>query len=332
MYVATLYPNRISVRYDGDNRTARKRWEDKIFYSGKKNYQNLSKKKETWRLSYQTQKKIMDSANFLNELAKPKTVKTQSGKIIYNFRTSFITLTLPTEQIHPDKEIKKALNHFLTQLRQKFKLKNYIWKAELQQNENIHFHLIIDKFIHHSAIRYYWNQAINVLGYVDRYQEKYCNMSLKAYAESREIPISKAINGFLRGKKTNWNSPPTENVQAVRTKEMLSYYIAKYVAKNVKEEDEVSEAEKKRIEDFGRVWGRSQSLSAIKYTTRYVWSNLLERIKEIDGELKSFIIKKYDYCTVLYLDRQNVTDKVDQWFQRKMYELAQTYRYPIPDR
>lgn len=331
MWVATLYPDRIAVRYDGDNRTASKKWEDAMLRKYNQSLKNLSEHKKTWRLSYQTKKKIHDSVAYLNQMAPKKTIKTKSGKLIYNFKTSFITLTLPSQQIHSDQEIKKCLNNFLTTLRTKFNVQNYVWKAELQQNQNIHFHIITDQYIHHHAIRYYWNKAINVLGYVDQYKGKFEKMSLKEYAESRKIDVSKAVNGYVYGRKTKWQSPGTENVQAIRNTKMLSYYVGKYITKPASEKEEITPKELERIKNFGRVWGRSQSLSRIKYITRYCWKSLKNMLKEIDAKMESFDRIVYDYCTVYYLNGSRKKKTIANWINRKMQELAITYNYPIPE-
>lgn len=46
----------------------------------------------------------------------------------------FVTLTLASDQIHSDNMIKEELlNQFLTELRQDYDLKNYLWKAEKQK-------------------------------------------------------------------------------------------------------------------------------------------------------------------------------------------------------
>ena len=98
------------------------------------------------------------------------------------YMCTFLTLTLPSEQRHTDDEIvRHCLNPFLVYARKYFHVKYYIWKKELQQNGNIHFHLVTDKFIDHAALRRAWNRVINkgaVAGvknpfdYVDRYTAK----------------------------------------------------------------------------------------------------------------------------------------------------------------
>lgn len=83
------------------------------------------------------------------------------------------TLTLSSKQIHTDKEIKaKVLEPFLKKLKYSYDIVNYFWRAEPQDNGNIHFHLVIDKFIDKFDLQDYWNFYQNKLGYVDRYYEK----------------------------------------------------------------------------------------------------------------------------------------------------------------
>lgn len=329
MYLASIYPDRISIRWEGNRRSTRTQWEEKQLRHKALWKTNLEQKKETWNLSYQTKKKIIDSSNFLIHLSPPRTVQVSNKKQIYNYQASFITLTLPSPQQHADQQIKKCLNNFLTTLRTKYNLKNYVWKAELQQNQNIHFHLIIDKYIHYNAIRYYWNKAINVLGYVDRYREKWSAMDFKQYCAERNVSGKDGLNGFLQGVKTKWNSPGTENVKNVVTPSMLSYYVSKYMAKD--ENNAKIKSDVERIKAFGRVWARSQSLSAVKVITRYCWKNLKNRIKTIDSKLNGLKVKHYDYCTVIYFDWKNLSYNFKRWIRKKIHELGMTYQYPFPD-
>src|SRR5699024_6650067 len=135
-------------------------------------------------------------------------------------------------------------------------LKNYIWKAELQTNANIHFHLIIDQYIHYHAIRHYWNLAIEPLGYIDAYQKKFSAMSLREYAAYRKLSVQDALPGFTFGCRTNWRKPGTENVQAISNRSQIGSYLAKYITKEAKDAKEVTNDDAKRIKEFGRTWAR----------------------------------------------------------------------------
>jgi len=85
------------------------------------------------------------------------------------YKLVFITLTLSSVQLHSDRVIKqRLLQPFLRVLRNRFKCGNYIWKAEVQDNGNIHFHIITDVFIHYMELRSVWNTIQDNLGYVER--------------------------------------------------------------------------------------------------------------------------------------------------------------------
>lgn len=85
----------------------------------------------------------------------------------------FLTVTLQSDQAHTDKEIKrKILMPFIDSLKYHFNITNYFWRAEAQKNNNIHFHLILDKYIPYEKAKYLWNQACEKLGYITRFAEK----------------------------------------------------------------------------------------------------------------------------------------------------------------
>ena len=174
------------------------------------------------------------------------------------FKINFITLTLPAPQIHPDNQIKSiCLQPFLNDLRKKHGVKHYIWKAELQQNGNIHFHITTNKFIHWLDVRYSWSKCIEKLGYVTRYQEKHPGQV-----------------------------PPSTEIRSVKNIRRFGAYLSKYISKNPNrkkdgkeicktrrnESDEnhscIWESEEKggirRKAIAGRVYGASESLTKLK--------------------------------------------------------------------
>lgn len=92
---------------------------------------------------------------------------------------TFVTLTLPAQQTHTDKEITEfCINPFLSYARKYFKVRYYVWKKELQKNGNLHFHFVTDRYIDALCLRRAWNRVINrgkidgikePFNYVDRY-------------------------------------------------------------------------------------------------------------------------------------------------------------------
>src|SRR5690606_29708884 len=79
---------------------------------------------------------------------------------------TFVTCTLPAKQIHSDKVIKRAFVLFLDNLKKTYGVRQYIWKSEAQNNGNLHFHVLIDRYIDWQIIRKLWNSQMVRLGYV----------------------------------------------------------------------------------------------------------------------------------------------------------------------
>lgn len=82
------------------------------------------------------------------------------------YRFVLITLTLPATQSHSDEYLKmKALKPFIKNLERHHGVKNWAWKAEAQQNGNIHFHIVVDKFVQKEKLDEYWKMSMKRLGY-----------------------------------------------------------------------------------------------------------------------------------------------------------------------
>lgn len=142
--LATLYPDRITLRYP-DTRSVHTRWAQKLVRQyelqmcepveqNPNSMANLKKDKTTWELSGQTKRKLSHTFALLNHLSPSRTIWAASKKPIYNFKTSFVTLTLPALQMHADTEIKgRCLNNFFNVMREKFGLKTTFGKRNCKK-------------------------------------------------------------------------------------------------------------------------------------------------------------------------------------------------------
>lgn len=128
-----------------------------------------SGKKVENNLSYKASGRLKDAINLLVASATKKRLYSDELKSYFNFKVNFITLTLPSHQIHSDKEIhNKVFKDFIRTWKRKNPNLLYVWKAEKQDNGNLHYHLTTNSFIHHSKLRKFWNRACDGLGYVAR--------------------------------------------------------------------------------------------------------------------------------------------------------------------
>lgn len=179
----------------------------------------------------------------------------------------FVTLTLSATQFTSDLEVKKQLlKPFIRFLREKKGCRNWLYKCERQKNGNIHFHLIIDKYIDKKEIQEAWNRLQEKEGYLAEYQQKYGKL----------------------------NAPSTE-IKLVRNQEQCERYVAKYVAKN----DEDAKIE-------GAVWSSSTSVATLDFFNFAETEEVTEAINEacVKNEIRyykndTFVIY---YCQPYQID------------------------------
>ena len=172
--------------------------------------------------------------------------KKDKNKQEITYKLAFITLTLSSVQDVPDEIIKKAmLNHFLVEIKRKYNVENYIWKAEKQDNGNIHFHVLIDKYIYHDDVRKLWNSIQNKapFHYVDKYsikmQEKYKNGFKPDNNSTVSIEIQR--KRFEIGKNTKWTNPNSTDIHALKSIKNAAAYITKYLSKGVSKSSRIDE-------------------------------------------------------------------------------------------
>lgn len=110
----------------------------------------------------------------------------------------------------------KAFNTWLTTLRQKKFLRNYLWIAERQQNGTVHFHIAIP----HKMSVVHANRMMRV--------------TLATFAKRKEIPFSihqcKRYNGIDISK--NRKTGRVTNFAIKKGSRALANYLTKYVTKN----------------------------------------------------------------------------------------------------
>lgn len=151
---------------------------------GDKRDANLARSSEDWNgyLSKSAKKKLkMYIEAMINGKKWQQQQRKQSQKANHCF--TFCTLTLSDYQgdITDNFVKKKMLGWFLARMRDTYFLKNYLWKAEKQDNGNVHFHIIMDVAIHWRKIRDLWNRIQDYYGFLNRYQAE----RLQAYPERK---------------------------------------------------------------------------------------------------------------------------------------------------
>jgi len=254
-----------------------------------------SSRKAEGFMSPQAKRKISKALEYLVTTSTDKRqLERITGKYV-NFKCAFITLTLPSTQIHDDKVIiNQCLNSFLNECRQYYQVRNYVWRAEKQKNGNIHFHLVIDKFIPWNEMRNRWNRIVNKLGYVDRFHEKH-----------------------------NHRTPNSTDIHSTRKIKNLKAYLVKYMSKQPEVDvEEQSTAESVKLQT-GRIWGCNHELSQTRGLNLIIDNEVSEELTKI---LKDPKLRVYEtaYFTVYYLDyhrlKTNGSDLLFKYFSDYLFQ------------
>lgn len=129
--------------------------------------------------------------------SKQKTVRSEKERTTFRFYLNFITLTLPSQQIHTDDYIKdKMLVPFLEWLCRTKGAKMWLWKAESQREGNIHFHITSHIFVHWKVVRFKWNQICNKHGYAKVFQDGSTDGG-KSATQVKAAKNAEQIGGYL---------------------------------------------------------------------------------------------------------------------------------------
>lgn len=275
--------------------------------------------------------RIKEKINWLYNLAKNRTIETHNGKVLNSFRMNFITLTMPSIQIHATAEITdKCLNQFLTECKARFGLKNFVWRLEFQKNGNAHYHIATDTYIDFLAAKTIWNRCLNKLGYVDRYSEKMRKYNLAQYCAEFGADGKTEFNvlreRFGRGCATRWVEPNTVDIRAVTNSKNISFYISKYITKKSDHTLNPIVSCREPTTSNLRLWFCSRSLSKLSKIEIFMdsYSDLVYNCLSSLENCKNFI---FDYCSVKYFNLKEQS-KAGQVLWRKLFwDYAKEHNY-----
>jgi len=123
-------------------------------------------------------------------------------------RPIFVTLTLSQSTTLTHQQIKRQLlQQFLKTMRYREGVQETFWKAELQKNGNLHFHLVLDHYIKKKIIQKTWNSLQRKHGLTENYEKRF-----------------------------NKKEPPSTHVRIIQDMHHAIGYVMKYVSKNENKE------------------------------------------------------------------------------------------------
>jgi hypothetical protein len=283
-YNAIIHPNRLIIK------------KERLYDSPRKIYNedskiNLSRNIHHQRMSHSSIRKCKKAITYLSTLSYNKNYHNPKLWNNLKFKVAFITLTLPSHQQHSDNFIKKyCLNNFLIEARRKWNVERYVWRAERQQNGNIHFHILVDQFVPHQAIRLVWNSIIARYNYIDEYRKNMLEFHANGFNIRYDLiekwSVTNQKKAYYQGLKENWSNPNTTDVHSLRLISNVEAYVTKYMTKETDKRHELVHRsklginkipynEKKKLSaetmkylrmqaEIGRLWSCSFELTNIK--------------------------------------------------------------------
>lgn len=281
--------------------------------------ENLKIKRNDTKVQSKSMSKLRSCVLYWFKASKIKVQKIPGKLLPIKYRLNFITLTLPSEQKHSDTEIKKhCLNQFITELRRDFELCRYVWKAELQSNGNIHFHIITDIFIDYTVIRDKWNRCLEKLGYISEFEKTHNHRNpnstdIKTLKSSRQGAkyICKYIGKSLN-KSFNLNSKVIHN----------RFYALQENKHKEYNQENLSQSE---IQFQGKKCAISEVLGNKTSNIEIVSDKTEEELKQLISH-KSVRHFDTDFCTVITFDSDSVLRKYCPGLYTLYSQLLLEYR------
>lgn len=245
-----------------------------------------------------TQKRIRKALDIFLQISPTTRIYNPIAQKHHTFRLAFITLTVSSKTIQDHKFCyNNLLKPFIEWLRKTKKVESYIWKAELQERLQIHYHITINCFVDMNEIREKWN-----------------------YLQRKNRLIKNADN------------PPSTEIKSVKKIKSIEHYLAKYIAKDSYDNKPINKSNDVKevltdesiagtmlscypvttFNDYsinGKVWDCSINLKSNKYFTIDVEESISKML--IENNIQNEIVKEVylDTCTVIKC-KENYIEKI----------------------
>jgi hypothetical protein len=290
-------------------------------------------------ISVNAGKKVKAAINMLAWLADDKPIFPDDKNCNIFFKLNFLTLTLPSNQVHTDEQIKKLiLDPFIKSCKYHFGLNNYFWKAEVQNNQRIHFHITTDCYMDKDKVRSLWNHQLNRYGYIEAYRanqiEKHRDgfyfdknqtfINFKTNVKSK-ICFQTQKAAFKKGTAENWSNPNSTDIHPVLNINNIAAYVCAYLSKKDLWKSDISGENKReiiRMEKQGipladiqkkfpecikrSISGKLWDCSANLKKTGLKIENIEQYQAEFDN-MKQFNVEKvlqHDHCTIYITSKE----------------------------
>lgn len=228
-----------------------------------------SKKPYSGKVTTHSQRRIRKAVQILVQKSNWQQVYNPITMKAFRFKLTFITLTIPdlANGLSGKESYKLLLKPFIQTMQRVHGMRDYIWKAELQQRGTIHYHITTNTFINYMHIKKRWNQLLDKAGLMQDYKEKHGH-----------------------------SNPNSTDVHKVYNDDNIESYLEKYISKDNNSDMSI----------HGKVWDCSISLKSNKlFTCDLLPINELNIIK-LDKSSTAKAITS-DFFEIIYFNEPCIT-------------------------
>lgn len=262
-------------------------------------------------------KRLTKCIDLLVQCIKPKRIFNEVTQKTVQHRLSFITLTISTKKaITPRQAYDQVFKHFLQWLRRTMKVTTYIWKIELQERNQTHYHLTTPTFIHYQKIRDKWNNLQRSVGWLTEFEQE------KGHSDpnSTDIHETKHITNLAGYLKKEF-AKSVQNVTKEAIWKMLSNNDKNYFRATTYTEDEAMELSMK--ENSSKIWDASYNLKGSSYYRTEYNFEMLNRLQTLKQQGKA-IEKELEQCSIIEMNGAGIEQflTLEQLLQYDIHKLA----------
>lgn len=213
-------------------------------------------------------------------------------KMVFH-KLAFITLTVsdPNELLTAREAYHKIFKHLLAWLRRTKGVNTYVWKAELQKNGQIHYHITTPAFINCFELRDKWNNLQRKAGLLDSFKRKHGHDD----ANSTDIHAVNNVND-LAAYMIKYMCKEDDTTPAAQVNNDKDFAASPAIVFGAIMSGYPSNTKAERILD-GKVWDCSANLSGAKYHSLHMTADHEQFIKEA---------QENDLCEVYHDERFSI--------------------------
>jgi hypothetical protein len=275
------------------------------------------KQQYSGELTQGARKRLTKCIDLLVQCIKPKRIFNEVTQKTQLHKLSFITLTISrTQPVTPRQAYDQVFKHFLQWLRRTMKVTTYIWKIELQQRGQPHYHITTPSFIHYQKIRDKWNNLQRQANYLTEYEATHGHSDPNS-TDIHEVNHVNDLSGYLKKEfaKSVQNITPEAIWNTLSENEKNYHRAITYT-----EDEAISNSMK---ENSSKIWDASYNLKGSEYYKTQYNLDMLTRLSKLKQESRA-VEKEMEQCSVIEMGSSGLEQflTLEQLLEYDIHKLA----------